>query len=163
MLTRPPGGPTQDVGRHRQPIPGNTNRHLRMSPGHPKGRAALRSTAKSPVEVGTVLWMQNPGISGREEVGFARHSPSGARVAAIRTTRKFARVAVVFTANPGHPKGRTALVARWAQDRSLRITGPERRETVPASFFLFFHQRRARLLPIPEGTGFRRDESDEPI
>src|SRR5208283_3639086 len=133
MLTRPPGNA-------RQPIPGNTNRHLRMSPQF----AALRSTAKSPVEVGTVLWMQNPGISGREEVGFARHSPSGARVAAIRTTRKFARVAVVFTANPGL----TGLVARWAQDRSLRITGPERRETVPASFFLFFHQRRARLLPI---------------
>ncbi len=65
MLTRPPGGPTQDVGRHRQPIPGNTNRHLRMSPQF----AALRSTAKSPVEVGTVLWMQNPRIT-----------PSGARV-----------------------------------------------------------------------------------
>jgi len=78
-------------------------------------------------------------------------------VAAIRTTRKFARVAVHFTANPEL----TGLVARWAQDRSLRIAGPERRETVPASFFLFFHQRRARLLPIPEGTGFRREEFDD--
>src|SRR5271157_6117398 len=78
-------------------------------------------------------------------------------VAAIRTTRKFARVAVHFTANPEL----TGLVARWAQDRSLRIAGPERRETVPASFFLFFHQRRAQLLPIPEGTGFRREEFDE--
>ena len=78
-------------------------------------------------------------------------------VAAIRTTRKFARVAVRFTAN----LELTGLLARWAQDRSLRIAGPERRETVPASFFLFFHQRRARLLPIPEGTGFRREEFDE--
>ena len=123
MLTRPPGNA-------RQPIPGNTNRHLRMSPQS----AALRSTAKSPVEVGTVLWMQNPRISGREEVGFARHSPSGARVMAIRTTRKFARVAGFFPASPGL----TGLVARCARDRSARVAGPERRETVPASFFLFF-------------------------
>jgi len=55
-------------------------------------------------------------------------------VTAIRITRKFARVAVAFTANPGL----TGLVARCARDRSARVAGPERRETVPASFFLFF-------------------------
>jgi hypothetical protein len=59
-------------------------------------------------------------------------------VAAIRTTRKFARVAVHFTANPGHPKGRTGLVARWAQDRSLRIAGRNvGRLCRPHSFFSF--------------------------
>ena len=46
--------------------------------------AALRPTAKQSREEGIVLWEGNPRISGREEVGIARHSPSGARVA-VRT------------------------------------------------------------------------------
>jgi len=49
------------------------HRHLRMSPQF----AALRPTAKQSCEEGTVLWEQNPRISGREEVGIAGRSQDG--------------------------------------------------------------------------------------
>ena len=75
MLTRPPGGPTQDVGRHRQLIPEKLGT-CECRPGTRRvallcGPKWLKSLARKRQCFGTL----NLGISGREEVGFAGHSP----------------------------------------------------------------------------------------
>ena len=48
-----------------------------------------------------MLWEGNPRISGREEVGIARHSPSGARVAArTHNSRKGVRLHISLSFGP---------------------------------------------------------------
>jgi hypothetical protein len=128
MLTRPPGNA-------RQPIPGNTNRHLRMSPQS----AALRSTAKSPVEVGTVLGMQNPGISGREEVEFAGWSQSQ-RYAQLGNSPEWR---VLFPPTPGTrrvaPDSLRGVLRNDPQgSRGRTVVRPDR----PHFFFSFSNEGR---------------------
>src|SRR5271157_1829159 len=134
MLTRPPGNA-------RQPIPGNTNRHLRMSPQS----AALRSTAKSPVEVGTVLWMQNPGISGREEVGFAGRSQSQ-RYAQLGNSPEWRGMFPPTLDSPDSLRGVSRIDPQGSRGRT--VVRPDR----PHSFFSFSNGgRRSSRAPLVVG------------